>query len=71
MNEQELRALVRETVARHLNAPAARLNPSAGAGQHPSHARFLLRDRAETGGHCVIEPAVACTHCGYCKSYGN
>jgi hypothetical protein len=22
-------------------------------------------------GRCLIEPAVACNHCGYCKSYGH
>jgi len=22
-------------------------------------------------GPCLIEPAVTCNHCGYCKSYGH
>ena len=71
MNEPELRALVREAVARHLNVPAARSSPPAAAGPHPSHALFLPQGGMEASGHCVIEPAVACTHCGYCKSYGH
>ena len=25
----------------------------------------------DTDGPCMIEPAVACNHCGYCKSYGH
>jgi len=80
MTEQELRVLVRDAIARHL-APevrGVRLQPDQLRGvrlqpdlSHPSHAMFLLPTGAEEGGPCVIEPAVACTHCGYCKSYGH
>ncbi|HEX5109503.1 MAG TPA: hypothetical protein VFV95_13695 [Vicinamibacterales bacterium] len=74
MTEQELRALVRDAIARHTAAmpPGAR---SAGLqpdlSRHASHAMFVLATGADDGGPCVIEPAVACTHCGYCKSYGH
>jgi hypothetical protein len=70
MTEQELRALVRDAIARHLapDVRSVRLQPDLS---HPSHAMFLLATGAEEGGPCVIEPAVACTHCGYCKSYGH
>ena len=34
-----------------------------------SHALFVLP--ATPDGTCLIEPAVACTHCGFCKSYGH
>ena len=79
MNEEQLRALVREAIAKHvgpspsaasghLTSPAA---PSAArplAG-HPSHGLFVLR--GDDSGACLIEPAVRCNHCGYCKSMGH
>ena len=39
--------------------------------QDASHSMFVLPAGAETDGPCIIEPAVPCTHCGYCKSYGH
>ena len=39
--------------------------------QHASHTMFTVPAGAETGGPCVIEPTVACNHCGYCKSLGH
>jgi hypothetical protein len=70
MDEQALRALVREAVARHLGAPPA--GPDRG-GRLPlltdaSHYRYGL---PETDGPCLIEPTVQCTHCGYCQSHGH
>jgi hypothetical protein len=32
---------------------------------------FQVSTGADADGPCMIEPAVACTHCGYCKSYGH
>lgn len=71
MNDEELRGLVRESIARHLNAPGA---PSAGAQPRDvrlvaSHAVYTLT-RADDDGPCLIEPSVPCTHCNYCKSHG-
>jgi hypothetical protein len=74
MTEQELRALVREAIARHASGGAAALSPvppTATLRAHASHAMFPVPAGADTGGPCVIEPAVACNHCGYCKSYGH
>ena len=76
MNDQELRTLVREAIARHLGAVTAAVPPGtplAIARQHtsPSHALFMLTSGADTDGPCLIEPAVMCNHCGYCKSYGH
>ena len=79
MNEEQLRALVREAIAKHVGpspsaasghltspaAPSAAL-PSPG---HPSHGLFVLR--GDDSGACLIEPAVRCNHCGYCKSMGH
>jgi hypothetical protein len=78
MDEQELRSIVRDAIARHAAAAAnLQINPrqdqmpSNIARQHASHALFPVPAGSDTGGACVIEPAVACNHCGYCKSYGH
>ena len=74
MNDQELRALVRDAVQRHvgsrasateLPAPPAAHPPISG---HPSHFKYVL---INPGDACVIEPGVTCNHCGYCKSHGH
>ena len=83
MNEEDLRALVREAVERHL----ARPEPGAkGKGQglspvtpyplplslHPSHVVLRVLPGSDLDdGMCVIEPAVRCNHCGFCQSYGH
>lgn len=70
MNEDALRALVRDTIAR-MGASEARQPvapaPLAFAG-HPSQYRYAL---PESDGPCLIEPRVACNHCGYCQSHGH
>jgi hypothetical protein len=77
MNEPELRALIRDVIARHTGAGpgrGARPTPiqtfSHGRG-HASHAMFVLPAGADGEGVCLIEPAVTCNHCGYCKSWGH
>ena len=71
MNEQALRELVRQAIARHHGgdpqppAPAAAPLPFLG---HPSQYRYSL---PESDGPCIIEPDVACNHCGYCQSHGH
>jgi hypothetical protein len=71
MNEDVLREMIRESVARHLGlAPA----PERHAPQplpfhvHASHFRYNL---PPSGGPCLIEPVVSCSHCGYCESHGH
>jgi len=32
---------------------------------------FILPAGSDGDGPCLIEPAVMCNHCGYCKSYGH
>ena len=79
MTEQELRAIVRDAIGRHAatataTAPMAAVPPSVpfnALRHHASHALFAVPAGADVGGPCVIEPAVACNHCGYCKSYGH
>jgi hypothetical protein len=78
MTDQELRQLVRDAIAR---AGTRRVLPHGSAGQVPEPAAQLLSDPAfallklpvgaDSDGPCIIEPAVACSHCGFCKSYGH
>jgi hypothetical protein len=75
VNDQELRSLVRDAVARHLSRPApAPAAPSMPAfapqpgNPHPSHAMYLIVNATDA---CVIEPSVTCNHCGFCKTHGH
>lgn len=73
MNEQELRSLVREAVARHLGggSPAPPVLRSPEAVPLPVYSsQTLYTGLVNIGDACVIEPAVKCDHCGYCKSHG-
>ena len=75
MTDQELRALVREAIARQLGrASRGPFESSSGAptrdtGASVSYAQFAVPSGPE--GSCIIEPAVMCNHCGFCKSYGH
>jgi len=79
MTDDELRALVRDAIARHLGGGAPPPSPAHNAGavpvplwrSHPSFGRFLVPGGAEEGGPCIIEPSVSCNHCGFCQSYGH
>jgi hypothetical protein len=81
MNEQELRSLVRAAVARHLgtpapphddqwsNEPVPASSPGVPVSVFSSHS--LYTGLVNVSDDCVIEPAVKCDHCGYCKSHGH
>jgi hypothetical protein len=80
MTEQEMRAIVRDVIARRPGGGAPDLRTSASAfanatadkpSYHSSHALFVLPIGMDSDGPCIIEPAVTCNHCGYCKSYGH
>jgi len=80
MNEQELRLLVRDAIARHMGVThgasvhGAPVHPAllhAAPLHHFSHGLFVVPSGADSEGPCIIEPAVMCNHCGYCKSYGH
>jgi len=72
MNEQELRAMVRESIARHRGG-ASPVHPVADPAiqLHAAFARLPLVRGGDDDGNCLIEPAVRCNHCGYCQSYGH
>ena len=73
MNEDQLRTLVRDAIAKHLGTDATAFAASAAASpqmrQDLSCAKFALPGSPD--GACLIEPAVQCTHCGFCKTYGH
>ena len=72
MTDDELRAIVREAVARHLDRSSGPETLAAPIGRvHQSHARFPVPSGGDGDGPCLIEPAVHCNHCGYCQSYGH
>lgn len=75
ITEQELRAMIRDAIARHTGggqtlasvAPPEPALPST-ARVHGSHGLFAI---VSVGEECVIEPSRPCDHCGYCKSLGH
>jgi hypothetical protein len=71
VNEDALRALVRATLARLEHPQDTRVpDPTRllDITSHPSHFRYPL---PASDGPCIIEPGVACNHCGYCQSHGH
>jgi hypothetical protein len=73
MNEDALRALIRQAVARQLTPEApGTTRPTVTEPltfvMHASHFRYALPGSGEA---CLIEPAVTCNHCGYCQSHGH
>jgi hypothetical protein len=73
MNDQELRAMVRDSIARHV---AKGFSPAEGVAQpfraaDAAFMKFPMLRSGDDDGACVIEPSVRCNHCGYCLSYGH
>ena len=79
MTDQELRELVRESIAKQLGGGQGRAQTRethAGPSMvdsrlHASHAIYHLERDAADAGPCIIEPSVPCNHCNYCKSHGH
>jgi hypothetical protein len=76
MNDEELRSLIRAAIQRHLGAAA----PSASAPAPPQDLRrdgppasmaFGQYQLERTDTMCIVEPAVRCNHCGFCKCHGH
>ena len=73
MNEDALRALdprIRRPAPerRRRQPPAPPFTAPVAFVGHPSQYRYQL---PESDGPCIIEPTVACNHCGYCQSHGH
>jgi hypothetical protein len=73
--------MIRASIARHVGTgvgvhppdsrPHFDPDPAAAFRAELSHLRFTLAQGGDGDGACLIEPAVRCTHCGYCVSYGH
>jgi hypothetical protein len=78
MTEEELRQMVRDSIARARensmqdrdSVPFVRA-PDSAAFLHASHGRLPLMRGGDDDGACLIEPAVRCNDCGFCQSYGH
>jgi hypothetical protein len=76
MNDDELRTLIRLAIQKHASgsAPDSPRELRRDAATEPvvsiSFGQYRL-ERAADDTMCLIEPAVQCNHCGYCKSYGH
>lgn len=81
MTEDQLRALIRSAIARHLGSDPAgeplgqpRRDAAPGRGVDTvvsiSFGEYSL-ERAPDDTSCLIEPAVRCNHCGFCKCHGH
>ena len=68
MNEDVLRQMIKEAVAKRLGASDETVVAPAALIHHASHYRYVL---PPSGGPCLIEPGVPCNHCGYCESHGH
>lgn len=81
MNDDELRLLIRAAIQRHMGGEpetirlpqqaTVRLKPDATL--NPPAMSFAQYQLARAGGDtmCIIEPAVQCNHCGFCKCHGH
>jgi hypothetical protein len=72
VTEDQLRALVRDAIARH-GRPEQQHGITATATwrAQASHWQLPLARGGDGDGACLIEPSVRCNHCGYCLSYGH
>lgn len=80
MNDDELRTLIRLAIQKHMSAAAPELpgelprDAASGRGHAPvvsiSFGQYHL-ERAKDDTMCLIEPAVQCNHCGFCKCHGH
>lgn len=87
MDEQEIRRLVRQAIARHLgpapeeggasarqHADATAVAPAVFFPSEPERhpsAARFILLRPANETECVIEPSVTCNHCGYCQCFGH
>lgn len=73
MNDDELRLLIRAAIQRHMggaaDAPATPI-PAFVPTVPISFAQYRL-ERSKDDTMCLIEPAVQCNHCGFCKCHGH
>ena len=73
MDDQEIRSIVRDAIARHVRREAAALpRPDVPFDRHHvSHLLLPLPRGTDGDGGCLTEPSAHCTHCGFCQSFGH
>jgi len=79
MNDDELRALIRAAIQRHVATAtpqdaaeglvSTKLATFQASEVGLSFGQYQL-ERAPGDTSCLIEPAVQCNHCGFCKCHG-
>ena len=77
MNDEELRSLIRQAIQKHMGGspsePARLTRDTTAIMEVPVSISFgqyqLERPAGDTS--CLIEPAVQCNHCGFCKCHGH
>ena len=73
MNEDALRALIRETIARVSSGgpgPVDALRRPQFAVAEPDASSYQY-SLPPSDGPCFIEPGVQCNHCGFCQTHGH
>jgi hypothetical protein len=76
MTDDDIRALVKTAIARHLGSPPSSpgmegaIQPSAARPVPIAFRRYVLQ-RPSDDGMCLIEAGVKCNHCGYCECHGH
>ena len=87
MNDEELRNLIRAAIQKHMGGAAPGQSDFASASAHAlpdelrrdrllpqpisiSFGQYQL-ERSAGDTSCLIEPAVQCNHCGFCKCHGH
>ena len=70
--DDELRALVRSVIANRSDRDQP-LRPmeSPSWKAHASHSLLPSVRSGDGDDQCLIEPAVLCNHCGFCRSLGH
>jgi hypothetical protein len=79
MNDDELRSLIRAAIQKHMGSASAHQQPEPvptklvgiqASEVGISFGEYRL-ERAAGDTSCLIEPAVQCNHCGFCKCHGH
>ena len=80
MNDDELRGLIRAAIQKHMGADSPQVAAEGRVSTKLvgiqasevglSFGQYRL-DRAPGDTSCLIEPAVQCNHCGFCKCHGH
>jgi hypothetical protein len=75
VTEDELRSLIREAIQKHLHFRSAEAPQELPERRRTTPASISFGqyqlERAADDTMCLIEPAVRCNHCGFCKCHGH